>query len=53
VEARHAAAILDLISPLSGEFAPDALDTASNSREVLHKASPFIVTKLNTHNLPA
>ncbi len=53
VEARHASVIRDLMSPFSGSFAPDALDTASGSREVLRKAAPFVVTKLNANHLPA
>jgi hypothetical protein len=53
VEARHASVIRDLMAPLSGSFAPDALDTASSSREVLRKAAPFVVTKLNANHLPA
>jgi hypothetical protein len=58
VEARHAAAIRDLINPKSTDFAGDnavdsnGLDEALMPSEVLTAADPFIVTKVNSKNLP-
>lgn len=58
VEARHAAAIRDLINPKSTDFAGDdvidanGLDGALMPSEVLAAADPFIVTKVNGSNLP-
>ena len=51
VEARHAAAIRDLLNPLS--FAPWAFDPAFAPTTVLQAADPFIVTEVNVENLPA
>lgn len=56
VEARHAAAIRDLIS--NGTFAAsdvvdsNGLDVARTPAEVLALAAPFITEKLNASNLP-
>jgi hypothetical protein len=59
VEARHAAAIRDLINPKSADFSGDDVVTASNGfdkalspNEVLTAAAPFIKTKINAANLP-
>lgn len=52
VEARHAAAVRDLINPRSGFFAPDALDPAREPAEVLKIASAFVKTPLDAANLP-
>lgn len=58
VEARHAAAIRDLLNPKSADFAGDdvvdasGLDVALMPSEVLAAADPFIKTKINGSNLP-
>lgn len=58
VEARHAAAIRDLLSPLSASFAGDdiidtnGLDGAKKPSEILEAVQPFIKTKLSGSNLP-
>lgn len=52
VEARHAAAIRDLLKPRSDSFAPDPLDGARSPSEVLALAGPFISTKISGDNLP-
>nr|WP_242927099.1 ferritin-like domain-containing protein [Pontibacter vulgaris] len=58
VEARHAAAIRDLINPKSKDFSGDdvvdanGLDVARTPAEVLKLAAPFIKTKINANNLP-
>ena len=58
VEARHAAAIRDLLNPKSTDFAGDAVvdangfDGALMPSEVLSAADPFIKTKVNGTNLP-
>ncbi|MEJ0029889.1 MAG: ferritin-like domain-containing protein [Bacteroidota bacterium] len=58
VEARHAAAIRDLINPKSTDFAGDTvvdangLDGAKTPTEVLTAASAFVKTKITFNNLP-
>ena len=54
VEARHAAAIHDLIYPGEAfvDFIDDGLDRAFMPSEVLKAAAPFIVTKIDASNLP-
>ena len=58
VEARHAAAIRDLLNPKSADFAGDdvidmnGLDLALMPSEVLTAADPFIKTKVIGTNLP-
>ncbi|GGD80111.1 hypothetical protein GCM10011514_50110 [Emticicia aquatilis] len=58
VEARHAAAIRDLLSPLSISFAGDdiidtnGLDAAKKPADILAAVQPFLTTKLNGSNLP-
>lgn len=58
VEARHAAAIRNLLNPKSADFAGDnvvdvnGLDGALMPSEVLTAADPFIKTKVNGNNLP-
>ena len=58
VEARHAAAIRDLLAPLSASFAGDdiidgnGLDGAKKPSEILVAVQPFIKTKLSGSNLP-
>lgn len=46
VEARHASAIRDLLSPKTGAFAPKAFDDAFEPADVLAAADPFIETKI-------
>lgn len=58
VEARHAAAIRDLLSPLTASFAGDdiidnnGLDAAKKPSEILAAVQPFIKTQLSGSNLP-
>ena len=58
VEARHAAAIRDLMKPLSSFFAADdiidgnGLDGAKMPSEILAAVQPFIKTKISGANLP-
>ncbi len=51
VEARHAAAIRDILDPLS--FAPNAFDPALPPSEVLGVAAPFIRNTVTLSNVPA
>lgn len=59
VEARHASAIRDLISPGTTSFAGDdvidakGLERAFSPSQVLAAAGPFIVTKIDASNLPS
>ena len=53
VEARHAAAIRDLINPKSGDFAPTPFDDAFSPAKVAGAAQGFIVDKLAFANLPS
>lgn len=58
VEARHAAAIRELLMPLSASFAGDdivdgnGLDAAKMPAAVLAAAAPFISTQVTANNLP-
>ncbi len=59
VEARHAAAIRDLLNPLSADFAGDdvvdptsGLDRAFTPTQVLTAADPFVVTPIDPSGLP-
>ncbi len=58
VEARHAAAIRDLLNPGTASFAGNdvinaqGLDGAKTPAEVLSAASGFLKTKINASNLP-
>jgi len=52
VEARHAAAIGDLLKPRTDAFAPGALDGAKNPDAVLKAAGPFVMTKIMASSLP-
>jgi Ferritin-like domain len=58
VEARHAAAIRDLLSPLSASFAGDdiidanGLEGAKKPADILAAVQPFLKTQLNGSNLP-
>lgn len=54
VEARHAAAIRDLISPKAGGangFAPNAVDEGMTPQEVLAQADPFLVERVRVRNV--
>ena len=51
VEARHAAALRDILDPLS--FAPNAFDPALPPAEVLGVAAPFVRNAINLTNVPA
>ncbi|WP_411282249.1 ferritin-like domain-containing protein [Gemmatimonas sp.] len=50
VEARHAAAIRDLLNNRSGDFAPSAFDDANTPNTVLAAADPFIVESITAIN---
>ena len=59
VEARHAAAIRELLNPMSAAFASDdvtdsstGLDMAKMPADVLAAAAPFIRTPVTANNLP-
>ncbi|MGI8617980.1 MAG: ferritin-like domain-containing protein [Gemmatimonadaceae bacterium] len=52
VEARHAAAIRDLIDPKSGHFAPTAFDDAFRPAKVRDAAQGFIVDRIDFANAP-
>jgi hypothetical protein len=52
VEARHAAAIRDLLKPRSDSFAPKPLDFERSPGTVLKLAGLFIKTKISGDNLP-
>ncbi|MDB5240252.1 MAG: hypothetical protein JWP57_877, partial [Spirosoma sp.] len=59
VEARHAAAIRDLLNPKSADFAGDdvvtpatGLDVATKPAAVLTTAQPFVKTPISGANLP-
>jgi hypothetical protein len=53
VEARHAAAIRDLISPRTGAFAPGAFDEALTPSQVLAAAAPFVRNSITVSNVPS
>jgi hypothetical protein len=50
VEARHAAAIRDILEPRTGAFAPNAFDPALPPNTVLSAADPFIVENITVIN---
>lgn len=58
VEARHASAIRDLLSPKTASFAGDdvvdvqGLDKARKPSEVLNAAKPFVTTTIDASQLP-
>lgn len=52
VEARHAAAIRDLLAPRTGAFAPQAFDDAFTPQQVLATAAPFIRNAVTAINVP-
>lgn len=53
VEARHAAAIRDILAPRTGSFAPQAFDPALSPATVLGVAGPFIRNQVTLTNVPA
>jgi hypothetical protein len=53
VEARHAAAIRDLLAPKSGDFAPTAFDDVFRPSKVRATAQSFIVDNLGFSNAPS
>ena len=53
VEARHASAIRDLISPRSNNYAPSAFDQPLRPSQVLAAADPYIQNPINVTNPPA
>lgn len=53
VEARHAAAISDLLSPKSSAFAPNAFDDVFRPLKVATAAQGFVVDKLGFTNAPS
>lgn len=46
VEARHASAVRDLISPLSADFAPTSFDDALSPAKSIAGAQPFLIERL-------
>lgn len=50
VEARHAAAIRDLLEPRTGAFAPNNFDAGARPAAVLAAADPFIVQNITVIN---
>lgn len=52
VEARHAAAIRDILAPRTGAFAPQAFDDAFTPQQVLALAQPFIRNVVTATNVP-
>lgn len=52
VEARHASAIRDLLSPRSRDFAPRPFDDALPPQQVLSIAAPFIRNTVTLANIP-
>lgn len=53
VEARHAAAIRDILAPRTGNFAPNAFDPAYTPAQVLGVAAPFVRNQITLTNVPA
>lgn len=53
VEARHAAAIRDILAPRTGSFAPQAFDPALSPATVLGVAGPFVRNQITLTNVPA
>jgi hypothetical protein len=53
VEARHAAAIRDILAPRTGNFAPQAFDPAFTPAQVLGVAAPFVRNSITLTNVPA
>lgn len=53
VEARHAAAIRDLLAPLGTDFAPTSFDDAFKPTKVAFAAQPFMENRLEFANAPS
>lgn len=53
VEARHASAIHDLLSPRSASFAPNVLDMGATPQTVIGIAQQYIVERIIVTNVPA
>ncbi|MDB4889749.1 MAG: hypothetical protein JWL61_1604 [Gemmatimonadetes bacterium] len=53
VEARHAAAIRDLLTPLGADFAPTSFDNAFRPSKVAFATQPFIENRLEFANEPS
>jgi hypothetical protein len=53
VEARHAAAIRDILAPRTGSFAPQAFDPALTPAQVLGVAAPFVRNSITLTNVPS
>jgi hypothetical protein len=53
VEARHAAAIRDILQPRTSAFAPRPFDDAMTPQEVLAQAQPFIRNQVTATNVPS
>ncbi len=53
VEARHSAAIRDLLSPLGSDFAPTSFDDAFSPSKVAFIAQPFIENRIEFANAPS
>lgn len=53
VEARHAAAIRDLITPLGADFAPSSSDNAFRPTKVALTVQPFVENRLEFANTPS
>ena len=53
VEARHAAAIRDILAPRTGNFAPQAFDPALTPAQVLGVAAPFVRNSITLTNVPS
>ena len=53
VEARHASAIRDLLSPKSGDFSPTPFDDAFRPAKVATAAQGYIIDKLTFANAPS
>lgn len=52
VEARHAAAIRDVLAPRSSAFAPSAFDEALPPSQVIAAAQPFVQNQITVTNVP-
>ncbi len=50
VEARHASAIHDLISPRSGSFAPNVFDTGNTPQTVINAAGQYVLETITVIN---
>lgn len=53
VEGRHAAAIREILAPLTGNFAPSPFDPALQPAQVIGVVQPFIQNQITLTNVPA